>query len=177
MNLATLTMAAEGGFDPLDLANGGNLVWTLVIFIIALPLMWKVVFSKIADALVERDSKVADAIASAERASVEAEKSRAAVEVALGEAQAEAAKLMAQARERAETRERDIIENAKTEAGAMIESARSAITAEQEKALAAIRNEVVELSLNAASQVIGRNVGSEDDRRLVPELVSSAQEG
>jgi len=177
MNLAILTLAAEGGFNPLDLSGAGNLVWTLVIFIIALPLMWIVVFSKITGALFERDAKVADAIASAERASVEAEKSRAAVEVALGEAQAEAAKLMAQARERAETRERDIIENAKTEAVAMIESARTAISAEQEKALAAIRNEVVELSLNAASQVIGRNVGSEDDRRLVNELVASSQGG
>lgn len=177
MNLAILTVAAEGGFDPLDLAGAGNLVWTLLIFAIALPLMWILVFSKISGALFERDSKVADAIASAERASLEAEKSRAAVEVALGEAQAEAAKLMAQARERAETRERDIIENAKTEAVAMIESARSAITAEQEKALSAIRNEVVELSLSAASQVIGRNVNSEDDRRLVTELVSNTQGG
>ena len=47
--------------------------------------------------------------------------------------------------------------------------------AEQEKALAAIRGEVVDLSLNAASQVLGRRVDSDDDRRLVQELVS--QEG
>ena len=84
------------------------------------------------------------------------------------------AALMALARERAEARERDIVDSAKREAGAMIESARGAIQAEQEKALSAIRNEVVDLSLNAASKVIGRNVGSQDDRKLVSELVAGA---
>ena len=37
------------------------------------------------------------------------------------------------------------------------------------------RGEVVELSMKAATEVLGRNVGSEDDRRLVTELVSSTR--
>ena len=143
---------------------------------LAIVPMWKMVFGKITAALVERDAKASEAIVAAERASEEAEKSRAAVEVALGDAQREAAALLSQARERAEARERDIVDNAKREANAMIESARTAIEAEQEKALSAIRNEVVDLSLRAASQVLGRSVGTEDDRRLVTELVSSDKE-
>ena len=59
----------------------------------------------------------------------------------------------------------------------MIESARSTIEAEKEKALTAIRGEVVNLSLAAASKVIGRNVGGEDDRRLVEEMVGSTAGG
>ena len=137
--------------------------------------MWKIVWGPITQALVDRDSKAAEAIVAAEKASTEAEKSRAAVEVALGEAQAEAAKLLSAARERAESRERDITESAKREADAMIENARSTIHAEQEKALAAIRSEVVDLSLGAASQVLGRRVDGDDDRRMVEELV--AQKG
>ena len=162
---------AEGGFNPLDVSGAGNFIWTLVIFAIALPFMWKVVFGPITQALYERDSKANEAILAAERASEQAEKSRAEVEVALGEAQAEAGKLLSGARERAEVRERDIVENAKKEADAMIEQARGAIQAEKEKALATIRGEVVDLSLSAASKVLGRTVGSEDDRRLVSDLV------
>jgi F-type H+-transporting ATPase subunit b len=165
---------AEGRFNPLDVAGLGGFVWTVLIFVLALPFMWKVVFSPITSALYERDEKASEAITAAERASAEAEKARAQVEVALGEAQTEAAALMSQARDRAEVRERDIVDSAKREAGAMIDSARTAIQAEQEKALSAIRNEVVDLSLNAASKVIGRNVGGEDDRKLVSELVSSS---
>ena len=58
----------------------------------------------------------------------------------------------------------------------MIEGARTQIRAEQEKALASIRAEVVDLSIAAASKVIARNVGSEDDRRLVQEMVSDSKE-
>ena len=58
----------------------------------------------------------------------------------------------------------------------MIDGARTQIQAEQEKALATIRAEVVELSLSAASKVIGRSVNSEDDRRLVKSLVAEQQD-
>ena len=174
MNLAILLTSAEGGgFDPLALEGSGGFIWTIVIFAFALPLMWKLVFGVISDAMIERDAKASEAILAAQRASEEAEKSRAAVEVALGEAQVEAAKLLSQARERAEVRERDIKDNAKKEADAMIESARSTIRAEQDKALSAIRSEVVELSLGAAGAVLGRSVDSEDDRRLASELVAA----
>ena len=135
--------------------------------------MWKIVFSKVAAGLSERDAKASEAIVAAERANEEAERARAEVEVRLGEAQAEAAKLMTLAKERAEVRERDIVDNAKREAEAMISSARTTIEVEKDKALAAIRGEVVALSMNAASKVLGRNVGSEDDRRLVEELVGA----
>jgi F-type H+-transporting ATPase subunit b len=168
-------LAAEGGFNPLDVSGGGGFLWTLIIFGVSLPLMWKIVFSKVAGGMRERDERASEAIVAAERASAEAERARAAVEVALGEAKAEAAKLLTQARERAKVREDDILESAKKEAKAMIESASQAIQFEQEKAISAIRAEVVELSLTAATRVLGRKVGSDDDRRLAEELVSSTQ--
>ena len=174
MNLALL-VAADGGFNPLDVNGLGSFLWTLVIFFAAIVPMWKMVFGKITAALSERDEQAKAAIVAAERASEEAEKSRAAVEVALGEAQAEAAKLLASARERAETREREIIENAKQESTAMIESARASIQAEQEKALATIRTEVVDLSLAAAGKVLGRTVSGDDDRRLAQEVITASE--
>ena len=174
MSSTILFVSGGGGFDPLDPSGLGNLMWTIVIFLVALPLMWKMVFSKIAGALDERDAQASEAIRAAEKASEQAEAARAEVEVRLGEAQAEAAALLSAAKERAEVRERDIVDNAKREADAMIESARTTIEAEKDKALTAIRGEVVDLSMNAASKVLGRAVGSEDDRRMVAELVGGA---
>ena len=56
--------------------------------------------------------------------------------------------------------------------------ARSMLEAlDHDEALAAIRAEVVELSLGAATKVLGRNVNSDDDRRLVQELVGGGGEG
>lgn len=167
-----LVLVAEGGgFNPLDLAAGGNLLWTLVIFLVALPFMWKVVMGPVVRALEERDDHLVRAIGDAERASANAEKTRAEVEVLKGEMQAEASKLLAEARQRAEVREHEIVEAAKHEAGGLVESARKTIRAEQDKALAAIRKEVVELSLDAAGKVLGREVSSDDTRHMVDELI------
>ena len=174
--LLFLSMSEGGGsFDPFDLAAGGNLLWTWAIFLAALPFIWKIVMGPVSSALEQRDEHTVHAIAAAEKASAEAEKARADVEVALGEARAEAATLLAEARQRAEAREHEIVAAAKQEATGMVEAARSAIHAEQDKAISAIRNEVVELSLNAATKVLERKVGGEDDRRLVSELVSGQE--
>ena len=174
--LFLLISSAEGGggFNPLGMSAPANALWTWVIFIACLPFIWKIVMGPVTKALVERDLEASEAVKLAEKASGDAERARAEVEVKLGEAQAEAAQVMAQARERAETREREIVEAAKSEATAMIATARTNIQAEQDKAIAAIRGEVVELSLNAASRVLSRRVDSDDDRRLVTELVSES---
>ena len=99
---------------------------------------------------------------------------RAEVEVALGNANAEAKKILASATSRAEARERDIVENAKKEAEAMIVKAKADIDGEREKAVAQIRSEVVDLSMKAATEVLGRAVGADDDRRLAEEIVSAS---
>lgn len=172
-----LLSGGEGGFNPIDFASGGNLFWTLVIFAISVPFMWIVVMGPVTRALEERDAKTERAIATAEKASREASDARAKLEVALAEARGEAARLVADARVKAEARGHEIVEAAKTEAGQLVEGARKAIRAEQDKAIAAIRNEVVELSLHAASSVLERNVGSEDDRRFVTKIVATERVG
>jgi F-type H+-transporting ATPase subunit b len=176
MLLITAAAEAGGGFDPLSPSGLGGFLWTFIVFAVALPFIWIVVMGPVTRALLARDEKAAEAIVSAQRASEDAQKARAEVEVALGQARAEAAQLLSEARARAESREREIVEGAKKEAEALVERARVEIQGEQEKALAAIRDEVVELSLGAASRVLGRAVKSEDDRRLARQLVG-AEEG
>jgi len=162
----------EGGFNPIDLATGGNVFWTLAIFGVSVPLIWKLVMGPVTRALEERDERTTRAIAEAEKASKAAVEAQAKLEATLREAQASAARSMAEARERAEKRGADLVEAAKAEAGSLLENARKAIRAEQDKAISAIRNEVVDLTMNAASKVLERRVTSEDDRRLVAELVA-----
>ncbi len=167
-------LAIEGGFDPLHPLHGGGALWTWIIFLAALPFMWKFVFGPVTQALLKRDDEILAAQGRAESASANAEKALAEVEVKLGEARTEATKILAAARDRGEDREREIVDKAKGEATALLENASSQIRAEQDKALAAIRAEVVELSLGAAGKVLERNVGSEDDRRLIDSFVGSS---
>lgn len=172
--LSPILIVLADGFDPLDVNQGGALLWTWIIFLVTLPLAWKVVLGPVSRALLERDDRAQRAIEDSERASREAERSRAAVEVKLGEAQASAARLLSEARERAEVREREIVEDAKREGEALRARARADIETAKDQALQAIRDEVVEISLSAAGRVLERTVDSADDRRLVKELVSGA---
>ena len=172
-----LLVAPEGGggFDPLNLSQGGNMLWTWVIFLVTLPFAWKLVMGPITRALEERDERASEAIGAAERASQEAQDARAEVEIKLGEAHSAAAEMLSEARERAEAREREIIDTAKKEAEAMIDRARTDIDAEKEKALLAIRDEVVDLAIGAAGKVLGRQAASEDDRRLVADVIGATK--
>ena len=175
MDLPAFLFLAAGTYNPLDPGTFGQAVWTLLIFGLSIPAIWIVVMKPIVNALEARDDHAKAAIGAAEEAKAEAERVRAEVEVSLGEARAESAREMAEARERGEKRAAEIIADAEKKARDMVESAQATIRAEQDKALAAIRTEVVELSLNAAGKVVGRSVDSEDDRRLVAEVVSGVK--
>jgi F-type H+-transporting ATPase subunit b len=164
----------SGGLNPFDPSAGGGLLWTWIIFLVALPFMWKAVMGPMARALESRDELAHRKIAEAEKASRDAASALAQVEAKLGEAQAEASRLLSEARDRAGVREREILDAADREAGELIEGARRTIQSEKEKALSEIRDSVVELSLHAASRVLERNLGSEDDRRLVESAMQSA---
>jgi F-type H+-transporting ATPase subunit b len=172
-----LPSGGEGGFNPIDFATGGNVFWTLVIFGVSVPLIWKLVMGPVTRALEERDARSEQAIAAAEKASADAQRMKADLERSLAEAQASAAKLVAEARARAETRGQEMVEAAKAEAAELLDGARRAIRVEQDKAIAAIRGEVVELSLRAASKVLDRNVGSEDDRRIASQVLAGEKAG
>ena len=165
--------AGGGGLNPFDPASFGGTLWTWVIFLAALPLMWRVVMGPITKALEVRDGKASQAIVDAEQARDEAAKARDEVAAKLVDARAEIAKELAEARTRAVA----IVDGAKVEAQAArereLEAARRAIQAEQAKAIAAIREEVVDLSMSGARAVLQRNVGGDDDRRMVSELVGN----
>lgn len=178
MLLLISPILAEGGdFNPLDVTQGGNYLWTLVIFVVACPFIWKLVMGPVTRALEERDANVQRAIETAQKASADAERARTEVESKLAEARAESARVMAEARARAEVREKEILAAASTEAKSLLEGARRSIQAEQDKAISAIRDEVVDIALSAAKAVIHKNVDSADDRRMVGELVGQMKTG
>jgi F-type H+-transporting ATPase subunit b len=174
LHLPILLAAEGGGFNPLDLSGIGGTFWTLVIFLVALVPIWTLVMGPVTRALEARDEKAAAGLAAAQKASEEAQSARAAVESKLREAQLEAAKIIDAARGRAEIVERELKDAAARESQALLTRAKSEIQAEQARALSAIRTQVVEVSMNAASQVLKRRVDSADDRRLVEELVAGA---
>jgi len=169
--LASAPVAEGGGLNPFNPTGIGGILWTWVIFLVGLPLMWKVVMGPITHALEARDEQAARAIRAAEQAREETARAKAEVESKVAQARAESARLIAEARERASAVEKQIVDEAHLKAQRAAEAAAAAIASERDKAIAAIRDEVVELSISGARAVLGRNVGGEDDRRLVSDMV------
>jgi F-type H+-transporting ATPase subunit b len=125
--LALLAPVASEG-DGLWIFSGQfapNLLWTLIIFGVSLPLLWKLIFRPIANAMEERELKVRDSATAAERARAETEAMRASIQQELENARQEAAKQVAEAKRRAADREQEMMAAARADRAGRARCARA----------------------------------------------------
>ncbi|MCA8943716.1 MAG: F0F1 ATP synthase subunit B [Planctomycetes bacterium] len=170
---AALVLAAEGGgFNPFSWAPGAAF-WSWVIFLGALPFMWKFVFGPITRALSERDQRVIDAASAAEQAKREAEEAVAAARAEREQARAEARKMVEEATARAERQGEEALRNAKAEAERQLQQVREDIEASKQKALEEIRTEVVTLAMASARQILKRELDPGAHQKLVDEFLDT----
>ena len=170
LSIISTAVLGEGGFDLFEWMPG-VVVWTLIIFVLSLPLMIKFVFGPIVKALDERDRKVEDAAVAAEEARRTAEQAVAKAEEAREEARAEARQMVQAAQARAERQAQDAVEAAKAEADRQMEKARQEIEAAKRRALVEIRQEVVALTIASTGKILRRDVDDEAHRRLVDDFI------
>ena len=78
---------------------------------------------------------------------------------------------MAEARGVAEKERALAIEKTKQEQDELLARARREIAAERDRAVADLRREAVDLSLAAASKLVGSRLDTETDRRIVSEYL------
>lgn len=169
-------LAEDGGheFNPL-LMEFGPAFWTWVIFLLSLPFMWKVVFGPITQALYKRDAKADDAITSANEARAAAEAARQETVQQLEAAKAEAQRQIREARERAEAQAKTLLEQARREADQDRQKAVVEIDAERRRALSEIRDLAVDLSLDAATRLVKRDLKGEDQKGFVKDFLSEVE--
>jgi F-type H+-transporting ATPase subunit b len=171
-----LALVSEGGdgLNVLDPHHIGATFWTWVIFLIALPFMWKFVFGPISKALYERDLRAEEAIQRAEEAKTGALAAQKEVEVQLQEARREAQAQVREAKERAEKQYDELMAKAREESARERQRAAAEIEAEKQKALGELRDHVVDLTLGATKKLLAREVSGEDQKRLVQDFVKES---
>ncbi len=169
-----LAWVSEGGegLDVLDPHQIGATFWTWVIFLIALPFMWKFVFGPISKALYERDLRAEEAIQRAEEAKSAAVAAQKEVESQLQEARREAQAQVREAKERAEKQYDELMAKAREESAKERQRAAAEIEAEKQKAMSELRDHVVDLTLGATTKLLGREVKGKDQERLVRDFVA-----
>ena len=170
--LAAQEEHAAGG--PLTV-EWGLTFWTLVVFGLLLFVLYRFAWPGILGAVEAREQAILRQLADAERLQAEAKAALEEQRRLLAETRSGAAQLMADARAAAERERTLATERTKQEQDEMLARARQEIGQERERAIADLRKEAVDLSLAAASKLIGERLDGDADRRLVATYLSSLE--
>ena len=170
-----LSVLQEGGehvASPFDI-NGGVIIWTVVIFVILLAVLWRLGYPSLLRMVEERERRIQKQLEDAERANAEAQRLLEEHKKQIAAARNEAQEILAKAKSVSEKERATLLAKAREEYDALLNRARKDIDAEKEKAIQALRREAVELSIAAASRVIEANLDTDANRKLVTEFLES----
>lgn len=158
---------AGAGTTPLFTVNLGTTVWTTIVFLALLAILWRFAWGPILSAVESREEGIQSAIDEATARNAEAERLLAEHRQQLADARRQANELIAEGKTAGEKVRKEIEEKAREEAQALIERARAEIERERDAALDALRKESVELALAVASRLLEEKLDASKDRELV----------
>jgi F-type H+-transporting ATPase subunit b len=166
--LATPAVAQEGGL--LDI-NEGLMVWTVIIFVLVLVVLYWKAYPVILGAVEAREARIAELLAAAQRDREEAQSLLEQQRTQHEELRAQVQEMLAEGRTAGERVREEIISEARREQQTIMERARREIEQETERALADLKAQAVDLAIAAASRLVERDLDEEGNRRFVREYL------
>ncbi|OCA82398.1 ATP synthase F0 subunit B [Bacillus sp. FJAT-27225] len=157
--------------------NNGDILFQLAMFLILLALLRKFAWGPLMGVMKEREQHIENEINQAEKSNLEAKKHLEEQRELLKESRTEAQALIENARRQGDVQREEIIAIARAEADRIKESAKLEIEQQKEQAVAAIREQVASLSVLIASKVIERELGEQDQQKLIDEFIQEAGKG
>lgn len=151
--------------------NIGDIIVTMVTFIILLALLKKFAWGPLKKVMDDRERSINQDIDDAENAKLNAQRLEEENRKKLKETQEEVQKIIEDAKLQARRQQEEIIHEANQRANGMIETAQSEIKSEKERALADINNQVSELSVLIASKVLRKEISEQDQKALVEKYI------
>jgi F-type H+-transporting ATPase subunit b len=147
-------------------------IFTLVVFLLLMAILWKFAWDPIAKGLDAREASIAKMIEEAKVASESASKQQQQFELKLAQAQEEAGRVIADARRQAES----IAAKIKTDAEAAAQKEKDRAVAEIEsaknQALREIAQKSVTTAVDLARKIIQREVRESDHQQLIAESLN-----
>lgn len=152
----------------------GTSFWTLVIFLLLLGVLAKGAFPAILGYAQAREDRIQESLDEAKAAREEAHKALEDQRRELAQAREESQAIIAQGKQDAEKVRQELLNKARSEQQDVIDRAKQEIQREREQALESLRREAVELSVAAASHLMGKRMDAEEDRRVVRDFLDRA---
>ena len=153
--------------------EGGLMIWTVFVFVLLLLILKRFAYPALLGAVEARERALQEQLDEAERNRAESAALLAEHKKLLAEARTQAHGLLVEARTSAEKERALAMEKTLQEQQQLLERARRDIGDERDRAIADLRREAVDLSLAAASKLIGERLTSDTDRKLVQEYLAS----
>ena len=168
-----LVLASAGeGAGPLTFKSDLAL-WTAVVFLCLLSILWKFAWKPIAAGLDKREHGIADQIAQAENANQQAKQLLADYQRKLAEAKDEVRGIVEQGRRDAEKLGHELIGKAKEEARAEHARAVKQIEAATDAAVQDLTNRCAAMAVELAGKIVGVKLNPADHSRLIEEAVGA----
>lgn len=177
--LAAPVWAGEGGAESLNPINtegynfrGDLAVWTAVVFLVVLAILYKSAWGPIRDGLQKRESEIAGQIAEAQRKNEEARQILAEYEKKLAAARDEVRGLIEEGRRDAEKLGQQLIDKAHEEAGIERQRAVQQIESATSAALKELAERSAGLAVELAGKIVGTQLKAADHNRLIQQAVN-----
>ncbi len=157
--------------------NLGLSVWTTLVFLTLLAILWKFAWGPILSMVQEREHGIQGTLDQAANEREEAAKLLEEHRQQMADARRQAQQMIAEGKEAGERVRKDIEEKARAEGYAMVERARESIEREKEAALDELRKESVDLALAAAAKLLQESLDEQKDRELVMGFIDELSSG
>jgi len=157
--------------------EGGLMFWTIIVFLVLLAVLKKFAWPAILGAVEAREKALEEQLAAAERDRTEAAALLAEHRKLVADAKAQSHGLVLEAKQLAEKERAVAMEKTKQEQEELLARARREITAERDRAVADLRREAVDLSLAAASKLVGQRLDGDADRKIVLDYLATLDGG
>ncbi len=166
----TETLAQKG--IPLDL---GMSVSMIGLFMFVFKVVQGYFITPLGNAIDERNSNLEHTFVEAESLRSEMQKMRSDYEAKLAQTEADARSQIQAEVKKAQELRTSIMAEASKNADSLVQRAQDEIASEKAKALTEIRTHVVDLTMQAATKVVGENMDNDRNRRLVQEFIDTVE--
>lgn len=161
--------------ELLKLLSANELVAHAVSFLILLLLMRIFVWRKVLQMLDKRREKIASDLKKIEQDKENAARIKTEYDAQLRLVDIEAQKLIQAAVQEGKKVTEEIRQKAREEAHEIVENARKAVEFELEKARQEFKDEVVDITIRAAENLIGEKLTEEQDKRIVEDFLEKIE--
>ena len=157
--------------DSITKLRLGTVLWTWGVFLVTLFLLSKIAWPMLLKKMEERELNISEGLRKAEEAEERVRELAERQEHLSEEARKEAQQLLAESRQMAENQRNALLAAAQEEIAAERERAKTEIGLERARAIEELKATTVELTLEASSRLIGRELRDADHQRLAQSTI------